>query len=140
MNNTKKEPAFKLKSPKPKKTNETSILRAIRDTLRLKGWYVIRNQQSMGSHQGLADLIAIKDSVVLWIEVKAQNGYQSPYQKEFEQAISTHGGFYIIAKSVDNVLKYIDNIFYVVPALNGETSTLIKPCKGMRTEFIESVN
>lgn len=140
MSRTTKEKPFKLKSPKPKAPTETSILRAIREMLRYKGWLVIRNQQGMGSHKGMADMVAIKDSITIWIEVKAEKGYQSNYQIAFEQEISTHGGIYVLVKSVDDMVKYIDKIFYVVPALNGATSTLIKPCKGMRTEYIEHYN
>lgn len=138
MQNVVQNKPFKLKPPAKKKTTEAVTMKAIRDVLRYKGWFVVRNQQGMGSHAGLSDLVAIKNSIVIWIEVKAEKGYMSPHQEQFKQDISTHGGLYILAKTVDDVVQYIDSIYYVVPALNGEASTLCKPCHGMRTEIISS--
>jgi Holliday junction resolvase len=89
------------------KQTETQIQSAIREWLQWKGWFVIRNQQSLGSLKGLADLTAIKNSRVLWIEVKTPRGKQSDYQIEFEAAIKAHGGEYVLADSVEVVERYL---------------------------------
>jgi len=86
---------------------ETDIQRQIRDYLRAAGWYVIRNQQNMGSHAGLSDLTAIRRGRVLWIEVKTQKGTQSDAQIEFQQAIEAHGGEYVLARCLEDVWEAI---------------------------------
>jgi hypothetical protein len=64
---------FNLKAKKTRsKTPEGAVLSQVRDYLRLKGWYVIRNQQGLGSHKGLSDLMAVsKQGRVVFIEIKA---------------------------------------------------------------------
>ena len=89
------------------KEKETDIQNQIRDYLRMKGWFVIRHQQSMGSLKGLSDLSALKDGITIYIEVKTSKGYQSDYQKQFQQDIESHGGVYILARSIEDV-KDID--------------------------------
>lgn len=93
------------------KEKETDIQNQIRDYLRMKGWFVIRHQQSMGSLKGLSDLSALKDGITIYIEVKTSKGYQSDYQKQFQQDIESHGGVYILARSIEDVQdidKYLE--------------------------------
>lgn len=98
-----------LKNKKTKNTNiphkekETDIQNQIRDYLRMKGWFVIRHQQSMGSLKGLSDLSALKEGMTIYIEVKTSKGKQSEYQKQFQQEIESHGGVYILARGIDDV-------------------------------------
>lgn len=87
----------------PYKEKETDIQNQIRDYLRMKGWFVIRHQQSMGSLKGLSDLSALKEGITIYIEVKTSKGYQSEYQKKFQQDIESHGGVYILARGIDDV-------------------------------------
>ena len=82
---------------------ETDIQNQIRDYLRMKGWFVIRHQQSMGSLKGLSDLSALKDGITIYIEVKTSKGHQSQYQMQFQHDIEAHGGIYILARSIEDV-------------------------------------
>lgn len=91
----------------PKQT-ENQIQSAIREYLQWKGWFVIRNQQSLGSHKGLSDLTAIKSGQVLWIEVKTPSGRLSQYQEQFRTEIEGHGGRYLMAKSVEDIVQYLN--------------------------------
>ena len=84
-------------------TPETSIKKAIRDYLRLTGWFVFHNLAGLGVYPGISDLTAIKDGRVVFIEVKTNRGQQSEKQLLFEDGIRTHGGEYIVARSVDDV-------------------------------------
>jgi len=84
------------------KQPESLILRAIRDYLRAFGWYVVRIQQGMGSHKGVADLVAIRSGRTVWIEVKTATGRQSDAQLVFEREVRAHGGEYIVARSVED--------------------------------------
>lgn len=87
---------------------ENEIQAQIRMRLQYAGWYVIRHQQGMGSLKGLSDLSAIKDGRTVYIEVKKPGGVQSQYQKNFQEAIESHGGRYILAKSVEDVVEMIE--------------------------------
>lgn len=87
--------------------SEKEIQNNIRDYLSINGWFVIRHQQSLGSLKGLSDLSAIKDGKTIYIEVKTPRGHQSDYQKEFQDNIESHGGLYILARSIDDVKEKI---------------------------------
>jgi hypothetical protein len=90
----------KLKGP-----TETDILRGIRQYLQLRGWFVIRNQQNIGSHPGLTDLTAIKNGVVWWIEVKKPGGKLSKAQEKFRDNVIAAGGRWMAAYSVEDVVE-----------------------------------
>jgi hypothetical protein len=85
------------------KATETDILRAIRDFLRLHGWFVIRNQQGLGSHKGMPDLTVIRRGQVWWIEVKKSGGLLSADQCVFRGEIEDHGGNWLVARSIEDV-------------------------------------
>lgn len=91
------------KKAKPKAPKEVDIQSAIRDYLRWSGWFVIRHQQTLGSHKGLSDLTAIKAGRTVYIEVKTPKGVLSADQEQFRSDIEAHGGTYIVARSVDDV-------------------------------------
>lgn len=84
---------------------ESQIQAEIKQYLQIKGWFVYKNHQSLGSYKGIADLTAIKNGQVLWIEVKTTRGKVSPYQEAFKCDIEHHGGRYIVARSVDDVMR-----------------------------------
>jgi len=77
---------------------ESYILSAVRDALRLQGWFVVRIQQGLGCHKGIADLCAMRDGRTLWVEVKTPSGRQSPYQVAFEADVKRAGGEYLVAR------------------------------------------
>lgn len=94
-------------SKQPGKVSESAILAQIRQYLRLTGWYVIRHQQGLGSHQGLSDLTAVRDGETIYVEVKAPNGRQSEGQVAFQRQIEAHGARYILARSLDDVIAAV---------------------------------
>ncbi len=86
---------------------ESEIQAAVRDWLRWHKWLVIRNHQTLGSHKGLSDLVAVKGGRVLWIEVKRPGGELRPDQERFRDEILAHGGEYLVARSVEDVETYL---------------------------------
>ena len=82
---------------------ESDIQAAIKEYLQWTGWFCVKIHQSLGSYRGIADLYALKDGVHLWIEVKTPAGRLSKYQEKFRDDILSHGGIYIVARSVDEV-------------------------------------
>ena len=63
---------------------ERDILRQVRDYLGYRKWFIMRIQQSMGSHKGMSDLIICKQGKVIFLEIKTPHGRLSHYQKKFE--------------------------------------------------------
>lgn len=88
--------------PKPK---ESEIQRQIRDYLQWHGWLVIKIHQTLGSFRGIADLYALKDGRHVWIEVKTAKGKQSKDQATFQRLVEIHGGRYLLARSVEDVMN-----------------------------------
>ena len=84
---------------------ENEIQSAIREYLRMRGWYVIRIQQGMGAHRGLSDLIAVKDGRVVFAEIKTPRGRLSEYQERFREEIAAHGGEYAVLRSVEDAMR-----------------------------------
>jgi hypothetical protein len=89
---------------------EGAILAALRNYLRLRGWFVIRHQQSMGSHKGLSDLTAIKDGITVYLETKRPGGALSPVQEKFKTAIEGHGGIYRVVASYEDLIHVVDDL------------------------------
>jgi Holliday junction resolvase len=91
-----------------KTQKETYIRRSITDALRLAGWAVFYIFQGLGSYKGISDLIAIKDGLTVYIEVKTETGRQSEYQKQFERIVTDHGGKYYLARSVNDIAELLN--------------------------------
>ena len=96
--------------PKKIELKESDILKQVREYLRWKGFYVIRNQQSMGSHKGLSDLTAICAGKVLWIEIKKPGGKLSTHQENFKAEIESHGGIYLVVTNIDDLSFFGSNL------------------------------
>lgn len=91
-----------------KTVREREVQSQIRDYLRWRGWYVVKIHQSLGSVRGIADLYALKGGRHVWIEVKTPRGRQSDAQREFQAAIESHGGVYMLASSIEDVQKALE--------------------------------
>lgn len=98
---------------------EKDIQKQILDYLRLKKWFVAKNNTTgiyvkardtyiTNPSAGLADLTAIKDGRVIMMEVKTKNGRQSPAQKEFEKQWTDHKGEYLLVHSLEELINLIN--------------------------------
>ncbi len=94
---------LKGEHPGRKEQPETKIRRAIADFLKVNGWKVVRIVQSALSEKGIPDLVAIRGGQVVWIEVKTPAGRLSEHQKRWLQDLEDHGGWWIVARSVEDV-------------------------------------
>ncbi len=94
-----------LSSPSSRRTEqpETAIRRAITEFLRLHGWKVARIVQSALSERGIPDLVAIRCGETCWIEVKTPKGRLSVHQETWLQDLEDHGGWWMVARSVEDV-------------------------------------
>lgn len=84
---------------------ETAVKRAVRKHLRGQGYFVFPLTAGMGSWPGVSDLVAVRGASVLWIECKSATGRLSPAQEQFRADIESHGGTYVIARSVDDLAE-----------------------------------
>ncbi|HHW41276.1 MAG TPA: hypothetical protein GXX19_09030 [Syntrophomonadaceae bacterium] len=89
---------------------EKDIQNGIRQFLRMNGFFVIRNQQGLGSHPGMTDLTAVKDGQVYWIEIKKPGGRLSRVQEKFRDSIRAAGGNWMVATSVEDVIREIPGL------------------------------
>lgn len=102
--------------------SESQTLSAICDYLRLKKhffwrqgnhavWDAKRNAYRVNKNtiRGVPDIFLMRNnglgSVLYGIEVKSDSGYQSEHQKSFQAQFCANGGVYILARSVDDIIK-----------------------------------
>jgi hypothetical protein len=88
-----------------RRVKERDVLKQVRDYLSWHHWLVVRIQQSLGCHKGLPDLLAVRDGVVLFIEVKTPKGKLSRYQEQFRDELKAHGGNYVVIRDLADVMK-----------------------------------
>jgi len=84
-------------------TPETTVKRAVRKHLLEQGYFVFPLTAGMGSWPGVSDLVAVRGASVLWIECKSQTGRCSAKQDQFRRDIESHGGTYVVVRSVDDL-------------------------------------
>jgi len=112
-----------IKKPKLITIPESQIENAILEFLNYSGWYArkiplagyfdpktrrYRKHNSPWIATGFSDIIAIKKTRILFLEVKSRIGKQSDDQKEFERNINFHGFNYHVVRSVEEVRAIIN--------------------------------
>jgi len=90
-----------------KKTPENLVKKEIKDYLSLTGWFHYHNLQGLGCYPGIPDLVAIKNGVVLFIEIKGPKGKMRENQWGFHGNICTHGGHCVIARGYEDIERYL---------------------------------
>lgn len=91
-------------------TPETSLKRACKQYLRLKGYEVIPIVQGLGSYPGISDWIVVGHGRIVFVELKASDrrgrpGRQSDHQAAFQTRIETNGGQYLLVRSIDDLIE-----------------------------------
>lgn len=102
-------------------SSEHDLQNGILDYLHLKKIYCWRNNSGAFKKdnyfirfgkKGSADILGIlPDGRFLAIECKAKGKYPTPEQEEFLQAIKQNNGVAILARSLDDVLRFIPPTF-----------------------------
>lgn len=80
---------------------ESQIQTRIKAALEKKGWLVIKLIQT--THNGIPDLLCLKDSRTVFIEVKRPNNKPTPLQSYRHEQLSKQGFLTIIATSVKDL-------------------------------------
>ena len=94
------------------KATEAQIQKGIINYLKDKGIFYWRNSVGQRGNihygeKGSPDIMALVDGELFGVEVKTYNGKQQKEQKEYEVEFVRNGGFYILARSIDDVSKVI---------------------------------
>ena len=89
---------------------EKSIENKIKKYLESKGAYYFKHHGNQFSQVGVPDIIACFKGRFIGIEVKNEKGKTSPLQDYNIEAIKKAGGISLVARSVEDVSKEIDNI------------------------------
>ena len=130
---------------------ESVILNATRQYLRLKGWYVMRIQQSIGCHPGISDLIAVKRGMTIFVETKSPKwrGKLSKDQEKFKAEIEAHGGMFYVIDSKrkwwrntcnSSATKVINRLLNCVLHLNsGQLRIIIRNITKRKTEHLIAI-
>jgi hypothetical protein len=84
---------------------ETLILRQVSDYLRAAGYYVVRIQQGLGAHKGIADLVVMRGGRTIWVEIKTPRGRLSEWQERFAQAVADAGCEYVVVRSLEDAIR-----------------------------------
>jgi Holliday junction resolvase-like predicted endonuclease len=84
---------------------ESEIRRQVKDYLAAKGWFCFHVLQGLGAYKGITDLIAAKNSRIVFIELKTKTGKQSDYQKQFQSDLEAAGGEYILCRGIDDLME-----------------------------------
>ena len=115
---------------------ETALQRQILDWLLYNGFYAWRanniaapNRKFKGLY-GVPDIIVILPGGLFWgIEVKSARGKQSFYQKSFQENCECLGGYYTLARKLDDVIIYLNENFSEIK------SQVIKAKKSKKCQF-----
>ena len=91
--------------PAPTKQSEHEVCEDLRAWWKAREFYVIRNQQGIGSKKGLSDYTVIKNGKVLFVEAKATKGKQNDNQIAFQAGVEREGGTYILAHSLHEFVE-----------------------------------
>lgn len=65
-------------------------------------------KKSIGLFSGASDLIVLLPSKCIFVEVKTEIGRQSTNQKEFEQIVSDLGFDYLLVRSLEDFIAYVN--------------------------------
>ena len=102
---------------------EDNLQRTIIRYLRLKGIMVFavpnggsrnvreaHNLKLSGVLAGVSDLIILMQKRAVFVELKTDKGRQSEYQKKFQQDVESLGFEYLIWRSLDDCIKFVNNL------------------------------
>ena len=89
---------------------EKLIENKIKSYLKSKGAYYVKYFGNAYSQNGVPDILACYKGRFIGIEVKNETGKTSPLQDINLEQIKQAGGISLVARSVEDVSKIIDNI------------------------------
>ena len=92
-------------------TPESSLKKAIRVYLNLRGIFYFHNFGALGAYKGIADITILHEGKSYWVECKSKTGIVSPYQKKFLENVERAGCIAVVAREPEDVMKLFDKKF-----------------------------
>ena len=89
-----------------KQTPENLVKEEIKDWLDVYGFFHFPLRAGLGCYPGLPDRIAVKNGVVLFIEIKGPKGKVSDNQERFGEHITIADCHYIVARGYEDIELY----------------------------------
>jgi hypothetical protein len=92
----------------------TALKRMVTEFLEWSKWFVVPNVEGRSksgehSYPGITDLVATKNSITVWIEVKVNGDRLSADQEKFRDDILAHRGHWIeVRDGLDGLAAYIE--------------------------------
>ena len=97
-----------------KQTPETILKNQAKDYLTLHDWFHFPYPAGVMGHKGACDRIAIKNRVVLFLEFKSKQGILSDKQIKFQEDITSHGGIYLVVRSIEELELWTKQIYEII--------------------------
>lgn len=90
---------------------EKNIQKAILNYLKtLPDGHFVKISQGKYSSRGVADILGCLNGRFVAIEVKAAAGKVTPLQEQFGRQVRDAGGVFLVARSVDEVRRFIEGM------------------------------
>ncbi len=89
------------------RTPENKVKDEVVQWLNLNHWFHFNIKQAKYCYKGIADRVAMKDGIVLWIELKTKKGKQSIEQIQFEQDVKDNGCHYLVVTCFEDIVNYL---------------------------------
>ena len=97
----------------PVSFTENKVIKECKEYLDKTGWFHFNIRQGKHCFKGISDRIVIKNGIVIFVEFKSLIGKQTKEQIDFEENVIEKGGYYIIVRSLDELIKCINQIFWL---------------------------
>jgi VRR-NUC domain len=75
-------------TPKPRHYPEKDFMHSVLELVNLMGWLSYHTHNSKHSSPGFPDLVMVKDTHLIFAELKSDNGKTTPDQKKWLEALS----------------------------------------------------
>ena len=89
-------------------TEETDLKATVKSYLDIKGIFNYGILQGLGAYKGLPDRVAHINGKVIYLEIKKPKGKLSPYQEAFMLQCTHDGIDYIVIRSLDDLMNYME--------------------------------
>ena len=87
---------------------EKNITKSILKELKAHGWWAVKIHGGPFQNAGLPDILALKDGLLLAIEVKRPGGKATPLQEHVLGELALHGATVRLATCVEDIREIID--------------------------------
>jgi len=93
------------------KPNHSDIKKGVTDYLKYGGWFVFYVQQGPLSYKGITDIIACRNSITIYVEIKTETDVLNHHQVKFRDNILLSGCLHVVARSINDIDRFVTDNF-----------------------------